>query len=313
MLILGVYCGHDANACLLQDGDIVVCIEKERLTRVKGDRGNADICIQYCLDAAGVSLADVDYVATSRHVSSGHTRSGKFLSGIEYTQPQQLFSTHTIELLGQQVPCYNIQHHLGHAASAFFLSPMEEAAILSIDGGGDFTATMLAEGRGNTITILERPDCNLGFVWTALSTTLGFGARYSEGKIMALASYGEPTYYQELLDWCGGDFASFRVQGKRCTFQQALREIWHNDVQQLSQPAEGYHNIQFPFSADPWYGIPIFRGRVHKGDPLYVENRNLASSLQALTEDIMVYFAHWLYERTGLKKLCVVGGLVLTV
>lgn len=194
MLILGIYCGHDANACLIQDGKIIVSIEKERITRKKADRGNADACIEYCLNKSDFSINDIDYVATSRTIPTGHKRSDKILTGKEYDNVDQRFSKHEIDLFNHKLTAYSIQHHLGHVASAFFLSPFKRAAVLSIDGWGDFTATMLAQVQENHIGILASPLCNLGFVWTAISTTLGFGARYNEGKIMGLSAYGEPIY-----------------------------------------------------------------------------------------------------------------------
>lgn len=311
MLILGIYCGHDANACLIQDGKIIISIEKERITRKKGDRGNADICIEYCLNKSGFSISDIDYVATSRTIPIGHKRSGNILTGKEYDNVEQLFSMHDIELFGHQLKAYSIQHHLGHVANAFFLSTFKEAAVLSIDGWGDFTATMLAQAQENHIDILAKPLCNLGFVWTAVSTTLGFGARYNEGKIMGLSAYGEPKYYKDLLNWCGGDFDNFRIQGKDRSYEKALQEIWHGNIHNLFEAKEQYHDIRFQDDNSQWHGIPIFQGVVQKGNPMFKGNRDVASTIQKLTEDIMIYFANKLYDETQIKNLCIVGGVGL--
>jgi carbamoyltransferase len=310
VIILGFYCGHDANACLIKNGEVIVAIEKERLTRKKSDRGNADLCIQYCLDTAGISLEEIDCIATSATIAPGHKGSSDFLSGEPYTVTKP-YSTHKMKLFGHTFAAYNIQHHLGHASSAFFLSGFEDASILSIDGWGDFTATLLAKGSGNQIEVIDRPLCNLGFVWTAVSTTLGFSARYAEGKIMALAAYGQPRYYEALLDWCGGDLYNFRLQGKNRTYTQVLDEIWHGDVELLFNAQEDYHAIKFQDSDSVWYGIPLFRDVIKKGQHHLKPNQDLASTIQKLTEDIMINFANVLYEKTNSQNLCIVGGVGL--
>ena len=310
MYILGIYCGHDANACLLKDGELIVTIEKERLTREKGDRGSADACIHYCLETAGIDLNEIDYIATSRTVPPNQTRSRRFVSGEPYDDEKTLYSRHVMELFGHPIPAYNIQHHLGHAACAFYLSDFEDAAILSVDGWGDFTATLLGYAKQNEIEILERPLCNLGTVWTAFCTTLGFPARYSEGKVMGLSAYGEPTYYDQILEWGSGDFRSFRIQDKNRTYGQALQEIWHDQSHLLYVGTGGYADIRFVDNEDEWFGVPLFRG-LPKDDPLRKEARDIASSLQKVTEDILIAFAQELYMRTPSANLCLVGGVGL--
>jgi carbamoyltransferase len=308
--ILGFHCGHDANAAIVSDGVIVAAIEKERLTRRKGDRGDATPCIEYCLDAAGMTMGDIDLVAMNRGSAPGHRRSGTILSGEEYARPDQLHSRHLLELCGRTLSAYSVQHHVAHAAASFFTSPFEEAAILTLDGWGDFTATMLCHGRGNGIRVLRTSHCNVGFVWTAVATTLGLPARYSEGTIMALAALGEPRYAAALFDHCGGDFDWFRVQGRRVRHVEALREIWDGEIDRLFCATSGFDDIRFLDGAKS-YGVPFLRDVVDQGDWSSQATRDVAASIQRLTEDAVVYFARELRETTGAAALCLGGGVAL--
>ena len=213
MNILGISCFfHDSAAALVQDGIVTVAAEEERFTRIKYWAGFPKLVIQYCLNEAGISACDLQHVGISRNPNANLVR--KVLFAVS-KRPSMSFLAERLANAGKvrdpraafcealnidpaslKAEFYGIEHHRTHMASAFFVSPFDEAAVLSVDGAGDFVSTMWGIGRGNQIQVLGEINFphSLGFVYTAASQWLGFRKYGDEGKVMGLAPYGRPIH-----------------------------------------------------------------------------------------------------------------------
>src|SRR5215472_3042517 len=213
MHILGINAYHgNASAAIGSDGRLVAAVEEERFNRVKYAAGFPSAAIRYCLDAAGISLAEVDHIAIPRNpwarlgtklwyalkMPSFARERAKVLArfvGI----PEALAQAFGLAPEKIRAKYHRIEHHQAHLASAFFVSPFDQAALLSADGLGDFASTMWGVGRGNRMQIdgaIAFPH-SLGMYYTAVSQYLGFRKFGDEYKVMGLAAYGEPAYLEE--------------------------------------------------------------------------------------------------------------------
>src|SRR6202790_778348 len=213
MYILGINCYHgNASAAIIADGRLVAAVEEERFNRVKYAAGFPAAAIRYCLDAAGITLGEVDHIAIPR---DPRARLGTKLL---YSLRMPSFALERLKVMGQfagisetlakafdvspdsiRAAYHRIEHHQAHLASAFFVSPFDQAALLSADGLGDFASTMWGSGHGNRLHIDEAiafPH-SLGMYYTAVSQYLGFRKFGDEYKVMGLAAYGEPAYLDE--------------------------------------------------------------------------------------------------------------------
>ena len=221
MIILGINAYHaDASAAILVNGKLIAATEEERFTRTKHWAGFPVQAIAFCLHEAGVALKDVDYICIGRDPKAKFNKKMAFmlqspLAVLKYAvnrfgnakkiksiaqELQKVDATLSVEALEAKIQ--NVEHHRSHLASAFYPSPFEEAAILSIDGAGDFTTTMLARGKGTQIEVLEDVDFphSVGVFYSAMTQLLGFPYYGDEYKVMGLAPYGEPKYVDELRD-----------------------------------------------------------------------------------------------------------------
>ncbi|MCB1027948.1 MAG: hypothetical protein KDB24_09320, partial [Microthrixaceae bacterium] len=188
MNILGISCGHNANVCLVRDGALVSHYEKERFTRVKDDAGNVDDLIRLLLDDHGLSLDEIDLVASSWPVWPERGVTGDLLDGVLYTSVFET-STHTMRLLGRPLPALMIPHHLGHCAYAFHLSGFGDADIIAVDAGGNFTASVVGHGSGSQVVIdHDLAPGSIGSLWSMASRDI-FGDPLAAGKVMGLAPY----------------------------------------------------------------------------------------------------------------------------
>jgi carbamoyltransferase len=217
--ILGINAYHaDAAAVLLKDGRVAAAVEEERFNRIKHSAGFPSLAIRYCLERAGIAISDVSHIGISR-VPNAHlinnltfvlynrlmyTRQG--LDRLRSVEKIRNIKTVLAESLGVResdlgMEFHNIEHHMAHMASAFLVSPFSEAAVLSIDGFGDFCSTMLGRGSRNslekTATVLF--PHSLGLFYTSMTQYLGFLNYGDEGKVMGLAPYGEPRYLDEMM------------------------------------------------------------------------------------------------------------------
>jgi carbamoyltransferase len=213
MIILGINAYHaDASAAILVNGKLVSATEEERFTRVKHWAGFPTQAIFFCLKEANVSLIEVDYICIGRDPKAKFYKKILFmlhspLTVVKYSI-NRLFNSQKVASIASELQkidnqislsileskIINVEHHRSHLASAFYPSPYNESAILSIDGAGDFTTTMLAVGRGTEIEVIEDIDFphSVGLFYSAMTQLLGFPYYGDEYKIMGLAPYGEP-------------------------------------------------------------------------------------------------------------------------
>ena len=317
MYILGLNAYHgDSSACLLKDGRIVNAIEEERIRRIKHWAGFPSEAIKFCLKDAGITINDVEYATIGRNPSAHLTK--KIISSVrKFTRPGFIkdrlsnikkvtsLKAELAEALGMKekditAEIKHIEHHRSHLASAFYVSPFEEAAILSIDGFGDFSSAMTATGKGNKIEVLNSVTYphSLGIFYTAFTQFLGFPYYGDEYKMMGLAPYGKPYHYDKLRDiiLLLND-GRFELNEKYFLHSsKGVAMTWENSAPALGRIYSDYLTREF--------------GNPRKdGEPLTEYYKNIAASVQKMTEDAIFHILKDLYKKTGLKNICVAGGV----
>ncbi len=316
--ILGLSAYHaDASAAALADGAMVAAVEEERFRRVKHWAGFPRQALGFCLDALGGDLGAVTAVAVARQPRAYLLRK----AALALTHPRSLrraasrarnlaqvgaLGARIGEALGngsvQPPPLHAVEHHLAHIASAFFCSPFEEAACLSVDGFGDFVSTMLALGRGSTVEVLQRVHFphSLGQLYTAVTQFLGFPGFGDEYKVMGLAAYGEPVHAAAL-----GRVAPALPDG---TFRLDLRYFRH-----LAEGVDMTWDDGAPVLA-PLYtpALAELLGPARRpGEELTQRHRDLAASLQQVYEERFFALVRALLRRTGQRRLALAGGCAM--
>jgi carbamoyltransferase len=315
-VILGLNAYHgDAAAALVVDGALVAAAEEERFNRVKHCAGFPALAARWCLEDAGLRPHEIDHVAVSRDPRANlgrkilrmlrHGTSARYLRERlqNAARIRDVESALRAALGAERVEAtmHNVEHHQAHVASAFFVSPFEDAAILSVDGFGDFASTMLAEGHGNRFDVLERVTYphSLGIFYTAVTQWLGFPKYGDEGKVMGLAPYGRPRYADELrrlvsldgpLFELGLDYFTHDTEGVDMTWDEGsptIGRIYSDRLVELLGPAR------------------------EPGSPMTEQYEDVAASLQAVLEEAYLHLCRTLHERTGLTALCLAGGVAL--
>ncbi|RMG37983.1 MAG: carbamoyltransferase [Methanobacteriota archaeon] len=317
MYILGINAHHaDASACLFDDDRLIAATEEERFTRVKHWAGFPRQAIEFCLQEAGISIREVDHIAVGRDPKAKlmkkvlyQLRQARGWSGaferLRNTSQMLSIRQELAQAFGispEQIKgrIHHIEHHLSHMASAFFASPFEEAAILSIDGSGDFTTTMIGVGRGNRIEALGSVDfpVSTGSFYTAFTQYLGFPYYGDEYKVMGLAPYGEPVYMDvmhDIIHLLPDGLYTWNPRYFRSTGQGAIM-YFENNLPVIPRLYSDYLVSRF--------GPPRY-----KDEPLEQRHRDIAASVQKMTEEIIFHVLNHLHKRTGLKNLCVAGGV----
>jgi len=296
---------HDSAACLLRDGDIVAAAQEERFTRKKGDASFPRCAVDYCLRAGGIGVADLACVGFydkpllkfERILESylGVTPRGfrQFLKAGPVWIKEKIFLDRELResLGGYQGDVLYAEHHESHAASAFFPSPFEEAAIVTMDGVGEWATAAIGVGRGNAIDLsreLRWPD-SLGLLYSAFTYFTGFKVNSGEYKVMGLAPYGRPIYvdriYEHLVDL--RDDGSFR-----------LNQDYFNYLTGLTMTNGAFEEL---FDGPP-------RAPETK---LTQREMDLARSVQEVCEEIMLRMVRAAHRETGLDRLCLAGGVAL--
>lgn len=317
MYILGLNAYHaDSSAAIFHNGNLIAATEEERFTRIKHWAGFPEQAIKFCLKEAGITLNELDYITIGRDTSA------KMLNKITYLlknpsliskaadrfsnrkQVQSLeeeFKKIDSSVLPSTIKqkIRNIEHHRSHLASAFFASPFEESAILSIDGSGDFTTTMIATGKGNKITVLDSVDfpVSCGLFYTAFTQFLGFPHYGDEYKIMGLAPYGQPKYTDKVK--------------KVLKFLPNGLFTWHNEyfVQPTKAGFKYENNIPSVGNLYSQKFIAEFGQPRSKNEELTPYHKDLASSVQRITEELISHILTHLKQRTGLNNICIAGGV----
>jgi carbamoyltransferase len=312
---------HDSAACLVVDGDIVAAAQEERFTRIKHDHRFPLHAARYCLSEASLTAGELDFVGfydkpllkfdrlLETYLDYAPAGFSSFLKALPLWMKEKLWMPDLIRTelaktlgedderrakkVGKQFKWKLLfgDHHESHAASAFYPSPFAEAAILTIDGVGEWATSSLGIGRGNEITLLKElrfPD-SLGLLYSAFTYYTGFRVNSGEYKLMGLAPYGEPKYVAVIKDKLlqVRDDGSLKMNHEYFSYSQGLRMT----------------NGAFD---------KLFGGAPRKPEsPITQKEMDLARSIQAITEEVMLKMTRYIYKETGMTKLCMAGGVAL--
>ncbi len=312
---------HDSAACLVVDGEIVAAAQEERFTRVKHDHSFPLNAARYCLSEAGITAEELNYVGfydkpllkfdrlLETYLDYAPSGFSSFLKALPLWMKEKLWMPDLIRTelgkvggetderaakkLGKKFEWKLLfgDHHESHAASAFYPSPFEEAAILTIDGVGEWATSSIGIGKGNEITLLKElrfPD-SLGLLYSAFTYYTGFRVNSGEYKVMGLAPYGEPKYVSVIKDKLLEirDDGSLKMNHEYFSYSQGLRMT----------------NGAFD---------KLFGGAPRKPESLITQKEmDLARSIQVITEEVMLKMTQFAHKETGMKKLCMAGGVAL--
>lgn len=312
---------HDSAACLVVDGEIIAAAQEERFTRIKHDYNFPVNAARYCLKEAGITAEQLDYVAfydkpllkfdrlLETYLDYAPAGFRSFLKSMPLWMKEKLWMPDLIRT--EMAKANGIEderaakkarkkftwkllfgdHHESHAASAFYPSPFEEAAILTIDGVGEWATSSIGVGKGKEITLLKElrfPD-SLGLLYSAFTYYTGFRVNSGEYKVMGLAPYGEPKYVSLIKDKLAEvrDDGSIRMNHEFFSYSQGLRMT----------------NRAFD---------RVFGARPRRPESKITQREmDLARSIQAITEEAMLKMAGYVHKETGMKKLCMAGGVAL--
>ena len=296
---------HDSAAALVVDGAVAAAAQEERFTRVKHDARFPTHAIAACLDQAGLAAADLDLVVfyekpllkferlLETYLAYAPVGFRSFLQAMPQWLRTKLFIPHEIRkgLPGYDGPVRFAGHHESHAASAFFPSPFAEAAIVTLDGVGEWSTTTWGRGEGNAVALSQevRFPHSLGLLYSALTYYTGFRVNSGEYKVMGLAPYGEPRFLDLLLE----HVVDLKEDGSFW-----LDQRYFNYCQGLTMTSGRLHDL---------LGGPPRRPE----SELTSRDMDIAASLQALTEEVMLRIARHVHGQTGSENLCLAGGVAL--
>jgi len=296
---------HDSAACLVVDGEIVAAAQEERFTRKRHDSDFPARAVKYCLAAGGLTAADLDYVGfydkpllkferiLENYLGVAPLGWRSFMTALPVWVKEKLFTRDEIarELPGYEKPILFAEHHESHAASAFYPSPFDEAAILTLDGVGEWATSSYGVGRGTQIDLLAelRYPHSLGMLYSAFTYYTGFKVNSGEYKVMGLAPYGEPKYAQAILT----HLLDLKEDG---SFK--LNTSYFNYLHGLTMTNGGFDRL--------------FGGPARKPESKLTQREmDLAASVQKVTEEIVLRMARQVHRETGLENLCLAGGVAL--
>jgi len=302
---------HDSAAALVEDGRIVAAAQEERFSRKKHDAGFPEQAIEYCLDAAGVPFTDIDYVAfydkpflkferlLETYLAFAPRGFKSFALAMPIWIKEKLFQK---DLLRKQFKAFDdsfdwqnkllfSEHHLSHAASAFFPSPYDEAVVLTMDGVGEWATTSVAIGRGNTLEVekeIHFPH-SLGLLYSAFTYYAGFRVNSGEYKVMGLAPYGEPKYADVIKDNLVDikEDGSFRLDQSFFNYCTGLTMTNDRFAALFGEPVRAPEALLTPFHMD------------------------IAASVQAVVEEVVLKLTRSLRAEYGIPNLCLAGGVAL--
>ncbi len=293
---------YDSAACLVQDGKIVAAAQEERFTREKNNTSFPEFALHYCLEEAKITVADLDFIAYydkplkrfERRLKTFLANAPSGLGDFLHTMPQLIkhnlwLKEHIEKQTGYSKTIIFPEHHESHAASAFFPSPFQEAAFLTLDGVGDWTTTSYGVGSNNAVTIeseLSFPH-SLGLLYSAFTHYIGFMINSEEYKVMELASHGQPKYrdliFTELVEL--KEDGSFKLNGN---FFNYCKE---------------------PIKTNSFFNELFGRPPRHPGSPLHQLDIDLACSIQDVVEEIVLHMVNHVHTVTKQKNLCLSGDI----
>jgi len=303
--ILGISCFyHDAAACLIKDGQLVAAAAEERFTRKKHDNNFPSNAIAYCLKEASIEEKDIDAVGFYEKpllkferivevAANTWPKSYKsFISAIPQWLRKKLWIKENIqkELKNFKGEIYFTEHHVAHAASSYLVSPFKEAAIVTLDGVGEWATTTIGQGTEEKINIREEIHFphSLGLLYAIITHYLGFKPNSAEYKVMGLAPYGKPVYQKEIEN-----LIELKKDG---SFKLNMDILTHDESTSFYDEEKMKKLFGFP-------------PRI--GGPLSEAHKNLAASIQTVTEKAVLAICRHAYELTKSKNLCLAGGVAL--
>jgi carbamoyltransferase len=295
---------HDSAACLLRDGEIVAAAQEERFTRKKGDAAFPRQAVAYCLRAEGIQVEDLTHVGfydkpllkferileTYLGIAPRGFRSF-LMAGPLWIKDKLYLDKQLRDELGYSGDIFYAEHHESHAASAFFPSPFERAAILTMDGVGEWATASIGIGEGNDLRLMSEihwPD-SLGLLYSAITYYLGFKVNSGEYKVMGLAPYGEPKYVKLLLD----NVVNLREDGSL-----TLNQKYFDYLGGLTMTNGAFDRL---------FGAPPRVPETH----LVQRDLDIARSVQEVCEEAMLRMARTAHRLTGMDQLCLAGGVAL--
>ena len=309
---LGINAYHaDSSAALLIDGEVVCATEEERFTRQKHWAGLPIKSIEFCLSSQDLKMSDISSICIGRDPKA------KIFNKIKYmaknikpsiSMLKQRFANRSdLNSLEDNITKHFgccpkiefIEHHRAHLASAFFSSPFEEATLISIDGSGDFSTIMIGKGVGNKIEVIESQDfpISIGLFYTAFTQFLGFPYYGDEYKVMGLSPYGSPDYLKEMrsIMWSGN---------------KNILE-WNSSFFNLNSGAVSYsdNNPNVSQLFDETNFEKLFGDKRSKNEEINQRHKNIASSLQKRTEELIFEIIERAFKQTGISNLCIAGGV----
>ncbi len=305
MYILGISCFyHDSAVALVKDGKLIAAAQEERFTRIKHDQSFPKNAIKFCLDFAGIKINDLDYLGfyekpflkferiLQTYLLSAPRSYFSFIKAMPLWLKQKLWMKHAIqEETGFEGKIIFCEHHLAHAASAFLVSPFKKAAILTMDGVGEWATATKGYGDGNNIYLTHQinfPD-SLGLLYSAFTYYCGFKVNSGEYKLMGLSPYGKPKYVKEILN--------------------NLIEIKDDGSFHLNQKyfAYTYGTLMINDNFRDLFG----HKERHPDEKITSFYQDISKSIQAVTEEIILKAVKTLYKETRLTNLCLAGGVAL--
>jgi len=306
MYVLGISCYyHDSAAALLKDGNVVAAVEEERFSREKNDDGFPKLAIDYCMKEGGITGNDLACVAfydksvlkferlLDNYIAVAPRGMTSFLDVIPKWLHRRLWVKEDIKkhLGGYSGKIYFPEHHLSHAAYTFFTSPFSEAAILTVDGVGEWTTTSFGSAKDTSIKLTSdiRWPHSLGMLYSAFTYYLGFKVNEGEYKLMGLASYGKPKYYDLIMK----ELVDVKEDGSLHLNMKYFAFTW--DRVMVSQKFEQL------------FGVPR-RTEDSKTEQIHLD---IGASAQLVLEEILLKMARHVHEKTGLNNLCLGGGVAL--
>ncbi|MCZ6864401.1 MAG: carbamoyltransferase [Candidatus Dadabacteria bacterium] len=329
MYILGISCYfHDAAATLIKDGVVISAAEEERFSRIKHDYEFPENAINFCLNLEGIETEDLEYVV---FFEKPFVKFERLLLCTMQTFPRsmKLFREAMITWLGDKLWIKHLlqnklgvdsskilfsEHHLSHAASSFYCSPFSEAAILTVDGVGEWTTATLGIGRGTDIKLLKeiRFPNSLGLLYSAFTAFLGFEVNEGEYKVMGMAPFGDPKYVDQVYEVVNvDDEGGFELDMDYFSFHYSSEKTFTKKFEKLfGDPRDPKAEFFTDASGYPSY----FEEKPDNYDEIAKQNQyyaDIAASIQVVTEQIMVKMANYAYKETGLKHLCMAGGVAL--
>ncbi|RMD50966.1 MAG: hypothetical protein D6835_03810, partial [Candidatus Thermofonsia bacterium] len=331
---------HDSAAAILKDGVLVAASEEERFSRKKHDFGFPHQAIQFCLEQAGITAQDLDYVVFYEKPLLKFERI--LLTTLQmFPQSWAVFRESMIAwfneklwIKGQILTTLDIpdekllfvEHHLSHAASAFFASPYEEAAIITIDGVGEWTTATVGKGtavwetlpNGGTPTATKndielfsetRFPHSLGLLYSAFTAFLGFRVNNGEYKVMGMAPYGRPTRMDDVYKVMQmGQDGSVHLNMDYFDFHRSTKRTFSNKFIKLFGEPRVHDSVFYTPTTHPLKDHPQWDNATAEKNQYYAD---IAASIQRVTEEAVLKMVHYAYEQTGSKNLCLAGGVAL--